>query len=376
MIIYLIGVILSIVISVITIYSHIKRFHNLKIKFLFVSTIFLINYGIIYPLLKYLSLIAFFNEDFTLLLWRMSSNLLICSGILIVIGIETFSLKRFNIFLNLIIFILSGYIISLTLLNETFIISTAIFDSLSYYEVEISFNYLISGLILLIFILLKLNYNFLSVLKFEIKKRRLRVYYVIPNTMIILMIISYLILQYLNPYLFSSFSLLFNWIGVLFSFYVFLKYYTKYLTFFNTAYEFVVFHKSGIMLFSYDFEKRERKDTSTIKGAVLIGINHILSEFSTAKDQITSIILKDREIILEYNREYGIAILLTVNKSTNFFKKGTQLFMDQFIEKYKNELKSYMDLNTAIDTSAFHDAKKILLKTFEFVPSLNNNSSK
>jgi len=194
--------------------------------------------------------------------------------------------------------------------------------------------------------------------------------------MIILMIISYLILQYLNPYLFSSFSLLFNWIGVLFSFYVFLKYYTKYLTFFNTAYEFVVFHKSGIMLFSYDFEKRERKDTSTIKGAVLIGINHILSEFSTAKDQITSIILKDREIILEYNREYGIAILLTVNKSTNFFKKGTQLFMDQFIEKYKNELKSYMDLNTAIDTSAFHDAKKILLKTFEFVPSLNNNSSK
>ncbi len=376
MIIYLIGVILSIVISVITIYSHIKRFHNLKIKFLFISTIFLINYGIIYPLLKYLSLIAIFNEDFTLLLWRISSNLLICSGILIIIGIETLDLKRFNIFLNLMIFTLSGYIISLTLMDETFIISTVIVDSLSYYEVEISFNYLISGIILLIFILLKLNYNFLSVLKFKTKKRRLRVYYIIPNTMIILMIISYLILQYLNPYLFSSFSLFFNWIGVLFSYYVFLKYYTKYLSFFSTAYEFVVFHKSGIMLFSYDFEKRERKDTSTIKGAVLIGINHILSEFSTAKDQITSIKLKDREIILEYNREYGFAILLTVNKSTNVFKKGTQLFMNQFIEKYKNELKSYMDLNSAIDTSAFDDTKKILLKTFEFVPSLNNNSSK
>ncbi|GAI44054.1 unnamed protein product, partial [marine sediment metagenome] len=262
--------------------------------------------------------------------------------------------------LNLIIFTLSGYIISLTLMNETFIISTAIIDSLSYYEVEINFNYLISGLILLIFILLKLNYNFLSVLKFKIKKRRLRVYYIIPNTMIILMIISYLILQYLNPYLFSSFSLLFNWIGVVFSYYVFLKYYTKYLLFFNTAYEFVVFHKSGIMLFSYDFEKSERKETSTIKGAVLIGINHILSEFSTAKDQITSIKLKDREIILEYNREYGFAILLIVNKSINVFKKATQSFMKQFIEKYKNELKSYMDLNTAIDTSAFDDVNNIL----------------
>lgn len=376
MIIYLIGVILSIVISVITIYSHIKRFYNLKIKFLIISTIFLINYGIIYPLLKYISLIAIFKVDFTLLLWRISSNLLICSGILIIIGIETLDLKRFHLFLNLIIFSLSGYIISLTLMDETFIISTLIIDSLSYYVVEISFNYLISGIILLIFILLKLNYNFLSVLKFKTKKRRLRVYYIIPNTMIILMITFYLILQYLNPYLFSSFSLLFNWIGVLFSYYVFLKYYTKYLSFFNIAYEFVVFHKSGIMLFSYDFEKNERKETSTIKGAVLIGINHILSEFSTAKDQITSIKLKDREIILEYNREYGFAILLIVNKSTNVFKKATQSFMKQFIGKYKNELKSYMDLNTAIDTSAFDDANNILLKTFECVPSLSNNSNK
>ncbi|GAH33026.1 unnamed protein product, partial [marine sediment metagenome] len=32
MIIYLIGVILSIVISIITIYSHIKRFRNLKLN--------------------------------------------------------------------------------------------------------------------------------------------------------------------------------------------------------------------------------------------------------------------------------------------------------------------------------------------------------
>jgi len=376
MIIYLIGAILSIIISIIAIYFHIKRWHNLKIKFLIISTIFLINYGIIYPLLKYFSLIAIFNEDFTLLLWRISSNLLICSGILIIIGIETLDLKRFNIFLNLIIFILSGYVISLTLMDETFIISKVIIDSLSYHVVEISFNYLISGLILLIFILLKLNYNFLAVLKFKTKERRLRVYYIIPNTMVILLITLYLISQYLNPYLFSSFFLLFNWIGVVFSYYVFLKYYTKYLLFFNTAYEFVVFHKSGIMLFSYDFEKSERKDTSTIKGAVLIGINHILSEFSTAKDQITSIKLKDREIILEYNREYGFAILLIVNKSTNVFKKATQSFMEQFIEKYKNELKSYMDLNTAIDTSAFDDAKNLLLKIFEFIPSLNNSGNK
>ena len=130
------------------------------------------------------------------------------------------------------------------------------------------------------------------------------------------------------------------------------------------------------MLFSYDFEKSERKDKPTIKGAVLIGINHILSEFSTSKDQITSIKLKDREIILEYNREYGFVILLIVNKSTNVFKKATQSFMEKFIEKYKNELKSYMDLNTAIDTSAFYNAKNILLKTFDFVPSLNNSGNK
>ena len=193
MIIYLIGVIFSIIISIIAIYFHLKRFHNLKIKFLIISTIFLINYGIIYPLLKYLSLIAIFKVNLTIILWRISSNLLICSGILIVIGIETLDRKGFNLLLNLIIFTLSGYIISLTLIDETFIISTVIIDSLSYYIIEISFNYIISGLILLIFILQKLDYNFLAVLKFKTKERRLRVYYIIPNTVVILVITLYLI---------------------------------------------------------------------------------------------------------------------------------------------------------------------------------------
>jgi len=284
--------------------------------------------------------------------------------------IDILDSKRLNYFFNLVIFGLSGYIISLTLLDETFSISIVIIDSSSYYSVGLSLNLFISELFLLLLFLIKLNINFSFLLKLKMRKRRMEWYYTFSSLVFVLILLIPIILRYINPFIFSNFFLLINWIGVIVVFYTLIKHFNLFLSFYNIAYEFVVFHKSGIMLFNYDFEKRESKDSSTIKGAVLIGINHILSEFSSAKDQITSIKLKDREIILEYNREYGFAILLIVNKRTEVFKKATQLFMENFIEKYENELRSYMDLNTAIDTSAFNDAADILFKSFEFIPSL------
>lgn len=373
MIIYLIGVILSISTSVIAIFLTVKRYRKLKIRLLVISAFFFIIYGIIFSVLRYLILFIIFEKSFVLLLWRISFYLTIFSAFLVMNMTDILDSKRLNYFLDLVIFGLSGYIISLTLLDDTFIISIAIIDSSSYYTVGLNLNFFISELVLLVLFLMKLNINFSFLLKSKMSKKRMEWYYIISSLGFILVLLIPIILRYLNPFIFSNLSLLINWIGVIVAFYAFVKYFNIYLSFYNIAYEFVVFHKSGIMLFNYDFEKRESKYSSTIKGAVLIGINHILSEFSSAKDQITSIKLKNREIILEYNREYGFAILLIVNKRTEVFKTATQLFMEKFIEKYKNELRSYMDLNTAIDTSAFNNATDILFKSFEFIPPLNNN---
>ncbi len=373
MIIYLIGVILSILFSTISIFFTVKRYRNLKIRLLVILTFFFITYGIVFSILRYLILFTVFEESVVLFLWRISFYLLLFSAFLVINALDILDTKRLNYFLNLVIFGLSGYIISLTLLDETFNISIVIIDSSSYYTIGLTLNFFISELILLVFFLIKLNISFSYLLKLKMSKRSVEWFYTSSSLGFILILLIPIILRYIDPFIFSNFFLLINWIGVIIAFAAFIKFFNIFLSFYNIAYEFVVFHKSGIMLFNYDFEKRKSNNSSAIKGAVLIGINHILSEFSSAKDQITSIKLKNREIILEYNREYGFAILLIVNRRTEVFKKATQTFMEKFIEKYKEELKSYMDLNTAIDTLAFNDAKDILFKSFEFIPSLNNN---
>ena len=83
----------------------------------------------------------------------------------------------------------------------------------------------------------------------------------------------------------------------------------------NRIHHIIVFHRSGILLFSYDSETGKEADDSLMKGTILIGINHILTHFKQKAEALNLIKIKKRDIILEYNNEYGYAVLLTVNKT-------------------------------------------------------------
>jgi len=129
----------------------------------------------------------------------------------------------------------------------------------------------------------------------------------------------------------------------------------------NRIYDFIIFHKSGILLYSYNFETGEETDDSLLKGSILIGINHILANLTHQKDKLGIIKMENRDIVLEYDDTYGYAILLITNKKNDFIDKSIQRFMKKFVEINSEKLSS---LNGLIDTSHFRNSGDLIHKYF------------
>ncbi|MFX1363593.1 MAG: hypothetical protein ACFFCE_09715 [Promethearchaeota archaeon] len=135
-----------------------------------------------------------------------------------------------------------------------------------------------------------------------------------------------------------------------------------FIEFTNKIHDFIIFHRSGILLYSYNFETGEETDEALLKGSILIGINHILSNFIDRKDQLNLIKMKNRDIILEYDNIHGYALLLTTNHKNAFINKAVNSFMTKFSSINGEILKNLTGL---IDVSEFRNAKEILLEIFE-----------
>ena len=132
----------------------------------------------------------------------------------------------------------------------------------------------------------------------------------------------------------------------------------------NKIFDFVIFHKSGILLYSYNFETGEETDEDSLKGTILIGINHILSNFINKKDQLYLIKMKNQDILLDYDNKNGYALLLITNHKTNVIEKAVQQFMEKFSQVNQKKLKKINGFSQLIDVSEFRNAKELLNEFF------------
>ncbi len=132
----------------------------------------------------------------------------------------------------------------------------------------------------------------------------------------------------------------------------------------NKIYNFVIFHRSGVLLFSYDFEENKEIDESLLKGSILIGINHILSNFINKKSKLNLIKMRERDIIFEYDNEYGYAILLIASHRNNIIDKAVHLFMKDFSQINNQTLNKINQQSQLIDVSQFKNSKEIIKKYF------------
>lgn len=132
----------------------------------------------------------------------------------------------------------------------------------------------------------------------------------------------------------------------------------------NKIYFLNIYHKSGILLYSYKFEMEETLTDSSIWGNILIGINHILSEFVDKRDQIDVMQTKMTDIIVNYNNELRFAVLVIANKKNEILKNLMEKFMIDFESRYETELNMIQDLNKIINVSEFADVKELVEKSF------------
>jgi hypothetical protein len=149
--------------------------------------------------------------------------------------------------------------------------------------------------------------------------------------------------------IFRELHIIFVWILTIYGCYLFISRPEIFLVLTNKIYFLNIYHKSGVLLFSYQFKKLNNEIISSTWGNILIGLNHILSEFIDKSDKIDVLQTYNSEIIVNYNERYGFAVLVTTDKKSTVLEEIMRNFARDFEEYYKKELTEILDLNRMIN---------------------------
>jgi len=360
MIVDLILISISVIISIYAIIyiSEHRENYGTKRTYILMILIYLIV-GICYFTTFSLSSMTYFKRDTALILWKISMIIRIPAMLLLFslrISIIDSHKEKFT-YVSIICF-LGGFIVSLLFLPNSFEIMNVegiyIIDVRNIYFLIFNLLYDVFLIVLMILILLK-TYITIGNKKFF----RTMVFGTIVTAFIILNNTIYLITQnllyrylHLVVYLVSSFVLLI----------LIVKKPEGFIDFSNKIYNFIIFHRSGILLYNYYIKSGNKADDSLLKGSILIGINHILLNFINKKDQLNLISLRNHhDILLEYDNELNYAILLIAKRKDIFIDKAVQLFMNKFSKLNEDKL---LNLNGLIDTSTFNNTGEIISEYF------------
>lgn len=369
----IIGYIIILCLSVITIIHIIryrKKYGTELIAFLLAATV--LTGGIIYSTLFVFSVTFFIRYEINVLLWKLS----IVSGI-ISLMIASFVYSFFNEYKKIKPFPFLYYALLLGMLIGALLTPDSIelllnipppssFSVIDPGLINFRFNFITGAIIILLQSLITIYYLYIASLINIRSKKKEESLPLILNTIVftipILMNIYYVILQ---QTVFRELYITLIWIT---NFAVNIMLIKKPEMFFvlpNRIYSINIYHKSGILLYSFNFKKSDDKDESPIWGNILIGLNHILSEFVGKKNKIDVIQTKKMDIVVDYESEYGYALVVITNKKNSIIEDLMQNFSIEFKRKYMNELTDLQDLNRLIDVSEFSGAKEIVEKNFQ-----------
>ncbi len=329
------------------------------------------NTCMLYSTLYFFSVIFFFSEGINILLWKLSlvSGFI---GLILISLIYAFlkELKKIPYFPFLYFMILFGFFIGSFFTPNSIQLSLNYSNSPPFLILDISkinytFNFM-TGFIISIFQLSFVFYFFYSSYIIYKKARdKATPKGLIINSFIftfpILMFILYVMFQ---VWIFRELYIFSLWINLTSVCFMIVKKPELFSELTNKIYYINIYHKSGILLFSYKFKTANNEVDSTIWGNILIGINHILSEFVDTKDQIEVLQTENSDIIVNYDN-CGFAVVLITNRKNAILKKLMDNFSEEFRNRYKNELQNLQDLNKLINVSDFKEAKDIIEKNFQ-----------
>lgn len=370
----IIGYIIILCLSVITIIHIIryrKKYGTELIAFLFAASV--LTAGIIYSTLFVFSVTFFISYEINILFWKLS----IVSGVISLI-IASFVYSFFNEYKKIKPFPFLYYALLLGMLIGALLTPDSIelilnipppssFSVIDPALINFHFNFITAAIIVIFQALITTYYLYIaSIINIGSKKKE-ETLPIILNTIIftipILMNIYYVLLQ---QTIFRELYITLIWIT---TFAVNIMLIKKPEIFFilpNKIYSINIYHKSGILLYSINFDKKsDYKDESPIWGNILIGLNHILSEFVGKKNKIDVIQTKKTDICVRYEIDYGFALVVITNKKNSIIEDLMQNFSIEFKRKYEVELTDLQDINRLINVSEFSDVKEIVEKNFQ-----------
>jgi len=314
--------------------------------------------GIFFFSTYYLSTYSFISEEISLILWHLSIVFWIFSlSMLNIIHRFIIKLEEKGIFTTIFYSLIIGIILGLNFLSDSFevrIVSsnyTFIFHNSLLLILLLTYNSIVFSL---------MWYNLLRYFS-RIRDKKSRMLLSILTFQFSFLIFLYSIYIITQSIIVRAVFIGIYLTGALFATYIIIKKPSLFIELTNRIHDFIIFHKSGILLYSYNFETGEETDESLLKGSILIGINHILSNFIDKKDQLNLIKMKNRDIILEYDKLLGFALLLTTNHKNSFIEKAVSKFMNKFVSLNQEKL---MKLTGLIDVSEFGNTRELISEFF------------
>lgn len=357
--------------TVINIVGNKEKYKTNLSAFLLILTLF--NTGVIYSGLYVFSIIFYYSELINTLMWKASliSGFVSLAITSIIYGF-LMEYKKIPIVTSIVYITLFGFLIGTLMAEDSILIAYTSPEPSAHFILDPStYNYLyqwFTGIIVSILqISVVLYYLYVSILIYRNARDTEIVNIFIINTIIFtLPIIMYVLYVFIPIAIFRELHIIFLWIDVIGVCYMVIKKSDLFIVLTNKIYYLHIYHKSGVLLCSYKFktETDEDKNDSAIWGNILIGINHILSEFVDKSDQIDVIQTKTSDIVVNYNNQCGFAVLVITNKKNEILGNILRDFTNEFMKKYNSELADIQDLNRMISVSNFGDARELIEKSF------------
>ncbi len=361
---------LSLIVTI-YIFRNRKNYGTELIGILNAATVF--TSGILHSTHYLLSVVLFISPHINILLWKLSIIFwclsLVITSLLFSFFREYKKIKSFPfLFYTLLFGLLIGALLSPN--SVKLILDPSIPSSVSLIN-PFQINYILNfptGLIINVFQILVIFYYLYIAIKINIESKKKEetlslflnaIIFSIPITLYAL----YILFQ---QTLFRELVIIILWIAYFGISIMFVKKPEIFFVLPNRIYSINIYHKSGIMIYSYNFdEQTDSKTESTIWGNILIGLNHILSEFLDTKDKINVIQTKEADIVVRYEKDSGYALIVITNRKNTIVEDLMKRFSDEFKQMYKNELNEIMDINKIINVSEFSNLKGLIEKNFQ-----------
>ncbi|NVM44371.1 MAG: hypothetical protein HWN79_05590 [Candidatus Lokiarchaeota archaeon] len=353
-----------------------KNYGTPYMAFLFAAIAFIL--GVIHTSLYILSVVFFFSEQINILFWKFSIFswfvLLIITSLLFSSfrkykKLPSFPFLFYTLFLGLLFGALltpDSIILNLSIPLPSFILF--IDPSL----IKYLFNFVTGVIIILFQILIISHYLYIAILINVRSKKKEETLPVLLTALIfsllILLNIFYIIFHQtpFSNFFIRDLFIIILWIADFGFSIMIIKKPEIFYVLPNRIYSINIFHKSGILLYTYDFEEQtDSKTESMIWGNILIGLNHILSEFLDKKDKINVIQTKEADVVVRYEEDSGYALIVITNRKNSIVEDLMKNFSNEFKLKYKDELSEILDLNKIINVSEFSDLKDLIEKNFQ-----------